>query len=106
MDMLLGTEFTWNKFLKEFRAKFYLVLVQRLKKKEFMELRMGGSMTVLQIVSEFTELSRLVLEFMSSKRLKTRRCKEGLALYIRNQLAGQPMSTHQGLYQRAAEMDK
>ena len=46
-DGLLGLEFTWNKFLEELRAKFYPVLVQRQKEKEFMELRMSGSIIVM-----------------------------------------------------------
>jgi len=28
-DMLLGPDFTWNKFLKELRTKFYPVMIQR-----------------------------------------------------------------------------
>jgi len=38
-DGLLGPEFTWNKFLEELRVKFYPVMVQRQKEKEFMELK-------------------------------------------------------------------
>jgi len=30
-DKLVGSEFTWNKFLSELRAKFYPVVVQRQK---------------------------------------------------------------------------
>jgi len=46
-DRLLGLEFTWIKFLEELWAKFYLVVIQRQKEKEFMELRMSGSMMVM-----------------------------------------------------------
>ena len=46
-DKLVGPKFTWSKFLSELRAKFYLVMVQRQKKKEFMELKMSGTMTVM-----------------------------------------------------------
>jgi len=52
-----------------------------------MELKMSGTMTVIQYVSKFTELSRFIPEFVSSERLKMRRFEEGLAFYIRNQLA-------------------
>jgi len=81
---LVGPEFTWNKFLAELRTKFYLVVVQKQKEKEFMELKMSGSMSVMQYASKFTELSRFVLEFVSCERLKMRRFEEGLAFYIRN----------------------
>ena len=59
-----------------------------------MELRMGERMTVIHYASKFRELSMFLLEFVSSKRLKTRKFKECLAFYIRNQLAGQPISTY------------
>ena len=35
-----------------------------------------------------------------------RRFEEGLAFYIRNQLAGQPILTYQELYERAAEVER
>ena len=105
-DKLEGPEFTWNKFLSELRAKFYPVVVQRQKEKEFMELKMSGSMSVMQYASKFTELSRFVPEFVAAERLKMRRFEEGLAFYIRNQLAGQPILTYQELYERAAEVER
>jgi len=70
-----------------------------------MELKMSGSMSVLQYARKFTELSRFVPKFVSSERLKMRRFKEGLAFYIRNQLAGQSILTYQELYERAAEVE-
>ena len=36
------------KFTKELRAQFYLVTLQLQKEKEFMELKMTSSMTILQ----------------------------------------------------------
>ena len=52
-DRLLGPDFTWSRFLEE--------------------LKMSGSMTVMQYASKFTELFRFILEFVSSERLKMRR---------------------------------
>jgi len=66
-DKLVGPEFTLNKFLSELRAKSYPVMVQRQKENEFMELKMSSTMTMMQYASKFTELSRLVPEFLSSK---------------------------------------
>ena len=63
-------------------------MVQRQKEKEFMELKMSGTITVMQYASKFIELSRFLPEFISSERLKMRRFEEGLAFYIRNQLPG------------------
>ena len=53
-DKLIGPKFTWSKFLGELRAKFYPVVVQRQKEKEFMELKKSGNMTVMQYASKFT----------------------------------------------------
>ena len=69
------------------------------------ELKMTGSMTMMQYISKFIELSRFVLEFVSSKRLKMRRFEEGLAFYICNLLAGQLILIHQELYERAVEVE-
>jgi len=38
-----------------------------------MELKMSGNMSVMQYASKFIELSRFVLEFVPSERLKIRR---------------------------------
>jgi len=63
-------------------------------------------MTVLQYAGKFTELSRLVLEFVSLERLKVRRFEEGLAFYMCNQLAGESILTYQELYERIAEVER
>jgi len=103
---LVGFEFNWSKLLAELREKFYPFVAQRQKEKEFLELKMSASMSVLQYASKFTELSRCVPEFASSERLKMRRFEEDLALYIWNQLAGQSILTYQELYERAAEAER
>jgi len=94
---IVRPEFTWSKFLKELKVKFYPVVVQRKKEKEFIELKMSGSMTILRYTSKFTKLSMFVPEFMSSKMLKMGRFEESLAFYIRNQLCGQLIFTYQEL---------
>jgi len=63
-DRLLGPDFTWNIFLNE--------------------LKMSGSMIMIQYASKFTELSKFIPEFVSSERLKMRIFEEGLAFYICN----------------------
>jgi len=54
-----------------------------------MESKMNSNVTVMQYAAKFIELSRFVLDFMATKRMKMRRFEKGLAFYIRNQLAGQ-----------------
>ena len=90
-DKLQGPELTWMKFLEELRAKFYPITIQRQKEKEFLELKMSGNMMVMQYAWKFIELERFAPDFVASKKLKMRRFEEGLAFYIRNHLAGQPI---------------
>ena len=63
-------------------------MVHKQKEKEFIELKMSANLRVMQYASKFTELFRFVPKFVSSKRLKMSRFEEGLAFYIRSQLAG------------------
>jgi len=75
-DKLVGPEFTLIKFLSELRVKFYRAMIHRQKEKELMELKMSGTMIVIQYASKFIELSRFVSKFVSSERLKMRRFEE------------------------------
>jgi len=61
---------------------------------------------VMQYTSKFTELFKFVPKFVSSERLKMRRFEEDLACYIRNQLAGQLISTYKELYKRVAQVEQ
>ena len=70
-----------------------------------MGLRMTDNMTVMQYASKLTNLSRFTLNFIAIERMKIKRFEEGLAFYIRNQLAGQPIQSYQELYERAAEVE-
>ena len=71
-----------------------------------MELKTSGNITVMQYARKFTKLSRFAPDFIVTEKLKMRRSEEGLAFYIRNQLAGQPIQTYQELYKRAAEVER
>ena len=52
------SELTWARFTEELRAQFCAVAIQQQKEKEFLELKMTGTMTVIQYASKFAELSR------------------------------------------------
>ena len=60
----------------------------------------------MQYARKFIELSRFAPDFAATERLKMTRFEEGLAFYIRNQLAGQPIQTYQELYERAVEVER
>ena len=51
-------------------------------------------MIVMQHASKFTKLSRFAPDFVASEKLKMKMFEEGLAFYIRNQLADQPIQTY------------
>jgi len=56
-------------------------------------------MTIIQYANKFTDLSCFVPEFVVPERMKMRRFEEGLALYICDQLACQPIHTYQDLHE-------
>lgn len=70
-----------------------------------MELKMSGSMIVMQYASKFIGLSRFLSKFVLYKTLKMRKFEEGLALYIHNQLTNQSILSYQDLYEQAAEVE-
>ena len=89
-DRFVGLKLTWSKFLEELRAGFYPIMIQRQKKKEVTELRMTGSMIVMQYASKFTKHSQFVPEFMASEQMKMRRFEEGLAFIFNNNWLANP----------------
>ena len=70
----------------------------------FSELRMIGTMIVMQYASKFTEIFRFALDFVATKWMKKRRFEEGLAFCIQHKLASQPIQTYE--YERAAEVER
>ena len=79
-----GAELTWVKFFKELRDKFYLITIQRQKKKDFTELGMTKNMIIMHHAGKFVKLTRFIPNFIASKRMKIRRVEGGLAFHIKN----------------------
>jgi len=65
---------------------------------------MSGGKTMMQCTIKFIELSPFIPEYRACKMLKMKMFEERLAIYIRNQLVGQPICTYQELCERAAEV--
>jgi len=61
--------------------------LQKQKQREFLTLRQG-SLSVMEYASRFAELLRFASEYVATDRMRMLRFEEGLAPYIRNQLAG------------------
>ena len=79
--------------------------LQKQKQREFLTLR-HGNLSVMEYANRFAELSRFASEYVTTDRMRMLRFEEGLAPYIQNQLAGQPVQTSQELYERAAEIER
>jgi len=60
----------------------------------------------MEYANKFIELSRFAPEYVATDRMRMLRFEEGLAFYIRNQLAGQPVQSSQELYEQAAEIER
>jgi len=61
---------------------------------------------VMEYASHFAKLSRFTLEYVAIDRMRMLRFDKGMAPYIRNQLAGQPVQTSQELYEHVVEIER
>ena len=78
---------TWEGFRELFMSKFFLASARRAKAREFLELRQG-TMTVLEYVAKFTELSRFTNDYAATDMAKVRKFENGLKLSIRGKIVG------------------
>jgi len=79
--------------------------LQKQKQREFLTLK-PENISVMQYANKFAKLSWFTPEYVATDRMRMLRFEEGLAFYIRNQLAGQPVQSSQELYERAAEIER
>ena len=78
---------TWEKFHDLFMGKYFSDTARHAKAQEFLELKQG-TMTVLEYVARFTELTRFADDYMATDMAKVRRFKNGLKLSIRGRIVG------------------
>ena len=62
-------------------SKFFPASTRHVKAQEFLELKQG-SMTVLEYVAKFTELTRFGDDYVATDMAKMRKFKDGLKLFI------------------------
>jgi len=79
--------------------------LQKEKQKEFLTLKQEN-LSVMEYANRFAERSRFVPEYVATDYMRMQRFEEGLAPYIRNHLAGQPVQSSQELYERAADVER
>ena len=68
-------------------SKFFLASARHAKARGFLELKQG-SMTVLEYVTKFTELSRFEDDYLATDMAKVRRFEDGQKLFIRGKIVG------------------
>ena len=78
---------TWGEFHDLFMGKYFLVTAKHAKAREFLELKQG-TMTVLEYVAKFTELTRFANDYVAIDIAKVRKFEDGLKLSIRCKIVG------------------
>ena len=81
---------TWAEFQELFMGKYFPVTARHMKAQEFLELKQGA-MTLMNYVTRFTELSRLVDDYVATNLAKVKRFENGLKLSIRGRILGLPL---------------
>ena len=81
---------TWAEFQELFMGKYFPVTARHTKAQEFLELKQGA-MTLMNYVTRFTELSRLVDDYVATNLAKVKRFENGLKLSIRGRILGLPL---------------
>ncbi|KAK6138488.1 hypothetical protein DH2020_027764 [Rehmannia glutinosa] len=87
------TRRTWDNFLLEFRDQYILQVVREARHDKFHRLRQG-SMAVAQYESEFHQLSKHALGFISTGADKLYKFTRGLRLELQRQLLIVEMDTY------------
>ena len=78
---------TWAEFQELFMGKYFPETARYAKAQEFLELKQGAT-TVMDYVARFTELARLVDDYVATNLAKVRRFENGLKLSIRARIVG------------------
>ena len=76
---------TWAEFHELFMGKYFPATARHEKAQEFLELRQG-TMTLLEYVAKFTELTRFADDYVATDMAKVRRFENGLKLSIRGKI--------------------
>ena len=78
---------TWNDFSRLFMGKYFQASARHAKAGEFLKLRQG-TMTVLEYVARFIELTRFRDDYVATDAAKVRKFEDGLKLSIRGKVIG------------------
>ena len=78
---------TWAEFHGLFMSKYFSTTARHAKAQEFLELRQG-TMTMMEYMARFTELTRFGDDYVATNMAKVRRFENGLKLSIRGKIMG------------------
>ena len=78
---------TWVEFQELFMGKYFPDIARHAKAQEFLELKQG-TMTVIEYVGRFTELTHFTDDYVATDMAKVRRFENGLKLSIRGRIVG------------------
>ena len=78
---------TWVEFHDLFMSKYFPATARHVKAREFLELKQG-SMTLMEYVAKFSELTRFIDDYVTIDMDKVRKFKDGLKLSIRSKIVG------------------
>ena len=78
---------TWAEFHELFMSKYFPATARHAKAQEFLELK-KGTMTVMEYVVKFTELTCFDNDYMATDMAKVRKFENGLKLSIRGKIVG------------------
>ena len=78
---------TWEEFCELLMGKFFQTYARHAKSWEFLELKQG-MMKVLEYVAKFTELGRLVNDYVVTNMAKVRKFEDGQKLSIKGKFVG------------------
>ena len=78
---------TWAEFHELFMGKYFPATTRHAKVQEFLELKQG-TMTVMEYLAKFIELSRFANEYVATDMAKVRKFENGLKLSIQGKIGG------------------
>ena len=78
---------TWGEFRELFVGKFFPVSARHAKAREFLELRQGA-MTVPQYMAKFTELARIMDDYVAIDMAKVKKFEDGQKLSVQGKIVG------------------
>ena len=96
---------TWAEFHKLFIGKYFPGTARHAKAQEFLELKQG-TMTVMEYVARFTELSRFADDYVATDMAKVRRFENGLKLSIRGRIVGLPLQDMDSMVETALAIER